>query len=87
MLRPIWIAELRWRPGLVGKLGGLRGWTKQDVDDALLCRTHQRVREDRDPDRGLRLLVECSIAGRPALAVLRPTPQVDVFVLVTAYRR
>lgn len=85
--RPLWVAELRWTDRAAGKVASKHGWRQHDVDDALVCQAGLRAREDNDPIRGLRLLVECTVDGRPALAVLRPTLDVDVFWLVTVYAR
>ncbi len=83
--RPLWIAQLHWSAAVAQKLASKHGWRQHDVQDVLVCQSGLRAREDRDSSRGLRLLVECTIDGRSAVAVLRPTGDVDVFRLVTVF--
>ncbi len=88
ILRPFWVARLHVSEPTAQKVsGGKHGLRVRDIRDEVVCRRGLTAREDRDPERGLRLYVDVVIDKEPVLVVLKAHRyQVDEYYLVSAYR-
>ncbi|MGI8535625.1 MAG: hypothetical protein ACR2K2_03835 [Mycobacteriales bacterium] len=88
MPAPFWIARLLISARTVEKISSKHGLGPNDVTDAVTCQVGLRAVLDKDPDRGPRFFINVDVAGVPATIVLRAVEHdVDVYVLVSAYRR
>ncbi len=87
VFRPFWVARLHVSERTAEKLASKHGLRTADLRDEVVCRRGLGARENRDPERGVRLYVDVVIQGAPVLVVLkRHQHQVDEYYLVSAYR-
>ncbi len=64
ILRPFWVARLHVSEKVYEKISGAKhGLRVGDVRDEVVCRRGLTARENRDPERGLRVYVDVVIHG------------------------
>lgn len=82
----VWIAEIRFEPAVVAKIGSKHGVTTNQVREALTLGAARQVDWHFDPRRGRRLIVSGVAAdGRRIIAYLRPVdPDEEIFDCLTA---
>jgi hypothetical protein len=84
----IWVAELRISDRTAAKLSSKHGLRACDVRDAVQCVYGLPFAWENHPERGRRVIVEATVAGRRTLVVLYPVGSLagDVWNLGSAYQ-
>jgi hypothetical protein len=88
-VQKVWVAELLISRRTAAKISAKHSVSEREVRSALECIEGLQGSVDEHPEHGVRLMIEFTLRGRPALAVLFDArhPMGDVWHLGSVYFR
>lgn len=85
-LRDVWVADIRFSDRVIEKIKTKHGVHPDQVKDACLFGRYERAWEERDPERGVRLVVHGRDRdGKLVRVLLKPVDRADgIYRCITA---